>query len=51
VVTFRDLSGAVRGIEAINVDYERHRRAARRLAEQVFAADRVLPPLLEAALA
>jgi hypothetical protein len=51
VVTFGDVPGAVRGIEAINADYGRHRRAARRLAEEVFAAGRVLPPLLEAATA
>jgi hypothetical protein len=51
VVTFRNLPGAVRGVEAINADYERHRRAARRLAEEYFAADRVLPPLVEAAMA
>jgi hypothetical protein len=51
VVTFRDVPGALRGIEAINADYDRHRRAARRLAEEFFAADRVLPPLLDAAAA
>jgi len=49
VVIFEDVPGAVRGVEAINADYDRHRRAARRLAEQYFAADRVLPPLLDAA--
>jgi hypothetical protein len=50
VVTFRDPPEAVRAVEAINADYERHRRAARRLAERVFAAEQVLPPLLDAAL-
>ena len=50
VITFRDPAEAVRGVEAINADYERHRRAARELAEEIFAADRVLPPLLETAL-
>jgi hypothetical protein len=30
-------------------DYDRHRRAARRMAEEYFAADRALAPLLEAA--
>ena len=49
VVTFRDVPEAVRGIEAINADYDRHRRAARRVAEEFFATDRVLPPLLAAA--
>jgi hypothetical protein len=49
VVTFRDLREAADGVAKINADYERHRRAARRLAETVFSADRVLPALLEAA--
>jgi hypothetical protein len=49
VVTFRDVSEAIRGVEAINADYDSHRRAARRLAEEVFAADRVLPPMVTAA--
>jgi hypothetical protein len=51
VVTFRDVAGALRGIKAINADYDRHRRAARRVAEEVFSADRVLPALLDAAAA
>jgi hypothetical protein len=51
VVTFRDVPGALRGVEAINADYAGHRRAARRLAEEFFAAERVLPPLLDAATA
>jgi hypothetical protein len=50
IVTFRDVAEAVQGIEAINADYERHRRVARRLAEEYFSADRVLTSLLEAAL-
>jgi hypothetical protein len=50
VVTFRDVAGALRGIEAINADYERHRRAARRVAQEHFATERVLPPLLDAAM-
>jgi hypothetical protein len=50
LLTFRDVPEALRGIEAVNADYERHRRAARRLAEEYFATDRVLPPLLEAAV-
>jgi hypothetical protein len=49
VLTFRDVPEALRGIEAVNADYERHRRAARRLAEEYFATDRVLPRILEAA--
>jgi hypothetical protein len=50
VLTFSDLQGAIRGVEVINADYERQRHAARRLAEEFFAAERVLPPLLYAAM-
>lgn len=50
IMSFRDLSEAVGGIETINSDYDRHRRAARQLAEQYFDAMVVLPPLLEAAM-
>lgn len=50
VLTFRDTEEAVRGIDLINGDYERHRHAARKLAEDYFAAERVLPPLLDAAM-
>jgi hypothetical protein len=51
VVTFRDIAEAVRGVDAINADYDAHREAARGLAETVFAAEVVLPPLLDAAMA
>jgi hypothetical protein len=47
VVTFRTPEEAAHGIDRLTADYESHRRGARRLAEQFFAADRVLPPLLE----
>jgi hypothetical protein len=50
VVSFKDIAEAVSGIESINADYTGHRRAARKLAEEIFATDRVLPPLLEAAM-
>lgn len=50
ILSFRDLQEAVSGIETINADYDRHRRAARHLAEQYFDAMVVLPPLLEAAM-
>jgi hypothetical protein len=50
VVAFRDLPEAVRGIELINSDYERQRRAARRLVELYFDAERVLPTFLDAAM-
>ena len=50
ILTFDDWPGILGGIEAINRDYERHRRAARRLAEEYFATQKVLPALLEAAM-
>jgi hypothetical protein len=50
ILTFRDLAEAVRGIEAINADYDRHRRAARRIAEDYLAASRVLDDLRERAM-
>lgn len=50
LVTFRDLSGAVTGVSQINADYQRHRHAARQLAESYFDATKVLPSMLEAAM-
>jgi hypothetical protein len=50
LLTFNDPESALRGVAAINADYERHCRAARRLAEEQFATDKVLPALLEAAI-
>jgi hypothetical protein len=50
IVTFRDAVEAVRGIEVINSQYERHCRTARAIAEQYFATERVLPSLLERAM-
>ncbi len=50
VVTFTDVPGAIAGVEAINADYPGQCGAARRLAEEVFASGKVLPPLLEAAM-
>lgn len=50
LVTFHDLATATAGLEKINADYERHRRAARRLAEDHFAAEKVLSDFLEAAM-
>ena len=47
LVTFSTLEEAVAGVEEIEGDYERHSRAAREIAEEFFAAGRVLPRLLE----
>ena len=51
VVTFTDLLSALEGIERINADYDGHCRSARRIAEEYFAADQVLPRVLEVATA
>jgi hypothetical protein len=50
LLTFSDPMTALRCIEQVNADYDRHRQAARRLAEEQFATDSVLPALLEAAM-
>ena len=49
LVTFNDLLEAAKGVEQINADYERHRKGARRIAEQFFATEKVLPRFLSAA--
>jgi hypothetical protein len=50
LLTFSNVSEAVRGVEAINGDYEHHRRVAREVAERHFASGTVLPALLSDAL-
>jgi hypothetical protein len=50
IVTFTNSAEAAAGIERINADYEGHRCAARRLAENVFSADKVLRPFLVEAM-
>ena len=35
------------GVGELRRDYERHRRAARAIAEDVFDSDKVLPRLLD----
>lgn len=50
LLTFHDPESALRCVEAVNADYAQHRLAARRLAEEHFATDKVLPALLEAAM-
>jgi hypothetical protein len=47
LVTFSTLDDAVRGADAILSDYPRHARAAREIAEEYFASDRVLAGLLD----
>lgn len=48
LLPFSDVASALEGISAINRDYERHCRAARRIAEDHLDYREVLPPLLEA---
>lgn len=48
LLSFRTLEEARAGAHAIVADYERHRSAARRLAERCFAPAAALAPLLEA---
>jgi hypothetical protein len=50
LVTFRNLSDALHGIDRINSDYDGHRRAARQLAENYFSTDKVLPAFVNAAM-
>ncbi len=50
IVTFTNLDEAVAGVHAINADYETHRRVARKIAEQHFATEVVLPAMLETAM-
>lgn len=51
VLTFHDVASALRGIERINEDHQRHAVAARRLAEERFAAHRVIEQALAKAVA
>jgi hypothetical protein len=43
---YTDTAGAAAALDAVEADYERHARAARLLAEEHFAAERVLRELL-----
>jgi hypothetical protein len=51
VLTFRDRSDALSGVEKINADYDHHCASARALAEEYFASGAVLTRLLEDAFA
>ena len=46
LLTFSTMEEAVAGVEEITGDHRRHSRAARAIAEEHFAAERVLPRLL-----
>ena len=47
LLAFSTVDEAVGGVAELRCSYERHRRAARALAEDLFASDRVLGRLLE----
>ena len=51
LVAFSTIEEAAEGIRAVEADYPRHRRAARRIAEEFFDSKKVLSQLLERALA
>jgi len=44
---YTDKPGALAAIAAVNADYARHARAARRLAEEFFAAERVVGKMMK----
>lgn len=50
LLTFSNVDEAAARVGEINARYDSHRRAARQLAETVFATDRVLPAFLDAAM-
>jgi hypothetical protein len=51
VFAFRSPEEVIDAVFRINADYDVHCRAARELAAEYFAAERVLPPLIETAMA
>jgi hypothetical protein len=51
LLTFRCLEEAAEGVAAINREYDLHRCAARRLAEDVFSYRKVLPAMIETTVA
>jgi hypothetical protein len=50
VLVFQSPEEVVDAISRVELDYDAHCRVARQLAEDYFAARRVLPPLIEAAM-
>jgi hypothetical protein len=46
LLTFTTLEEALAGVEEISLNYPRHARAARALAQEVFDSDKVLSRLL-----
>ncbi|MEH2048001.1 glycosyltransferase family 1 protein [Nostoc sp.] len=50
LLIFQDLCEAMNGVHMINSNYEKHRHAARKIAEDYFDSHKVLSSLLEAAM-
>jgi hypothetical protein len=50
LLTFNDPDSALDCVNQVNAEYDRHAQAARSIAEEHFATDKVLPHLLEAAI-
>lgn len=48
LLTFEDLESAERAVRDVEANYEAHRAAARQLAEEYFASDKVLASMLAA---
>ena len=51
LLTFDGPDEAAAAVTSVNQDYDLHRRAARRLAEDVFSYRKVLPAMIETAMA
>lgn len=47
---FTDMNTALEAMKGAYADYGRHAKAARKIAEEVFASHLVLPPLLNCSL-
>jgi hypothetical protein len=50
ILSFTDARQAIQQVECINADYPSHQASARSIATELFATDRVLPPLLDQAV-
>lgn len=51
LLSFKTLAEAAAAVRDVNLDYDRHCRAARKIAEEYFDSDQVLTDLVERALA
>ncbi|HKF80981.1 MAG TPA: hypothetical protein VKB17_09180, partial [Thermoleophilaceae bacterium] len=48
MLTFESIEGAAEAVARVDRDYDRHARAARRLAEEHFSAETCLPQMIDA---